>query len=63
MKKEKTIYGSIQTTTSHADRLMHTTGNNPAAFIYYPYDLDDTNTKRKNAVEQLKFRRRVIKST
>ena len=63
MKKEKIIYGSIQTTTSHADRLMHTTGNNPAAFIYYPYDLDDTNTKRKNVVEQLKFRRRVIKST
>lgn len=63
MKKEKIIYGSIQTTTSHADRLMHTTGNNPAAFIYYPYDLDNTNTKRKNAVEQLKFRRRIIKST
>lgn len=63
MKKEKIICGSIQTTTSHTDRLMHTAGNNPAAFIYYPYDLDDTNTKRKNAAEQLKFRRRVIKST
>lgn len=63
MKKEKIIYGSILTTTCHADRLMYTTGTNPAAFIYYPYDLNDTNTKRKNAVEQLKSRRHVIKST
>lgn len=63
MKKRKTIFGSIQTTTSHADRLMHTTGNNPAAFIYYPYDITDITEKRKNAVDQLKSCRRALKST
>lgn len=63
MKKEKIIYGSVQTTTSHADKLMYTTGDSPAAFICYPYNLDDTNTKRKKAVDQLKFCRRALKST
>lgn len=62
MKKNELMYGSILT-TNHTDKLMFTTGKNKAAFIYYPYDITDTNTKRKNTVEQLKYRRRVIKST
>lgn len=62
MKKES-MYGSVQTTTSHADKLMYTTGDSPAAFIYYPYDLDDTNAERKKIVDQLKSCRRALKST
>lgn len=62
MNKES-MYGSVQTTTSHADKLMYTTGDSPAAFIYYPYDLNCTSEKRKKAVDQLKYCRRALKST
>lgn len=62
MNKES-MYGSVQTTTSHADKLMYTTGDSPAAFIYYPYDITDITVKRQKAVKALKDCRRALKST
>lgn len=62
MNKES-MYGSVQTTTSHADKLMYTTGDSPAAFIYYPYDITDITVKRQKAVKALKDCRRALKPT